>query len=105
MAVVVCVVSLVPTDTKTATEKCRVDVLDQLKSPSTAQFSGVERMGAEDEREFVRDLAIRDEENPIIVIEGLVDSQNGFGAMVRTRFVCTAQKFGPVWTTDTTLSE
>lgn len=104
-AVVVGAVSLLPNETRTATEKCRADVMDQLKSPSTAQFSEVERMGAEDEREFVRDLTIRDDENPIVVIQGLVDSQNGFGAMVRTGFVCTAQRFGPVWTTNTTLSE
>ncbi|MGG7450540.1 hypothetical protein ACQ3HE_06585 [Plantibacter auratus] len=98
-------ITLIPNDTKTATEKCKADVLEQLKSPSTANFADVDRMSEEDEREFVRDLPIRDGENPVFVIEGAVDSQNSFGAVVRSTFTCRAQKFGPVWTTNTALSE
>jgi hypothetical protein len=103
----VCVAGIIlfPTDAKRAVSECQDDVLDRLKSPSTAQFSEVEIVTDDDARELADARPIQDEENPIFIIEGQVDAQNAFGAMVRSTFTCATQKFGPVWTTDSVLSE
>ena len=55
-----------------AKEKCRQAVRDQLKSPATAQFSGEKVVSDGDGFEVVGD----------------VDSQNSFGAMLRSTFTC-----------------
>lgn len=52
---------------------CREAVLDQLKAPSSAEF----------ER-----LATISTGNATWTVRGQVDSQNGFGAQVRTEFAC-----------------
>lgn len=59
--------------------KCRNNVKSQLKSPSTAKFPSA----------LESHSAVRDGEDNVRVWQGYVDSQNGFGAMVRTQFVCT----------------
>lgn len=55
-------------------EKTEDYIKENLKSPSTAEF--------EEQFEY-----ICDEEN-IIKVKGYVDSQNSFGAMIRSKFVC-----------------
>ncbi|MBF4570333.1 hypothetical protein ITJ57_16310 [Plantibacter sp. VKM Ac-2880] len=96
---------LFPTDAKRAISECQDDVLGRLKSPSTAQFTEVEIQTDDDAREIAAARPIQDDENPIFIIEGRVDAQNAFSAMVRSTFTCTTQKFGPVWTTDSVLYE
>lgn len=61
---------------------CREAVKERLKAPGTAQFGG----------EFVRET--RDAEAEV---GGWVDSQNGFSALVRNRFVCTAHAGQTGW--------
>ena len=62
-----------------AEQMCEQFVTDRLKAPSTAEFPGgeVTDVGA-DEYEVV----------------GSVDSQNGFGAMIRTGYTCTIRYAG-----------
>lgn len=55
-------------------DKCTSQVATRLKSPSTAEFSGVRVMHKKSDDTWT--------------VEGNVDSQNGFGATVRSRFVC-----------------
>lgn len=55
-------------------DRCTSQVESRLKSPSTAQFSDVR--------------AMHDEAADTWTVEGNVDSQNGFGATVRSHFVC-----------------
>lgn len=50
-------------------KQCENAVKDELKAPSTAQFSN--------------------ERGNSFVITGSVDSENGFGAMLRSEFKCT----------------
>lgn len=59
--------------------KCRDVVRGQLKSPSTAKFPG----------SLESNEQARETEDGERVWAGYVDSQNGFGATVRTAFICT----------------
>ena len=59
-------------------------VKDKLKSPSTADFPWTE-----DRYTMLKDSAI--------MIIGHVDSQNSFGAMIRTNFSITLQYRGGEW--------
>lgn len=59
-------------------------VRDKLKSPSTADFPW-----AED--------GYRIEKDSIITIQGHVDSQNSFGAMIRMNFIIKMQYKGGDW--------
>ena len=52
---------------------CQLRVRDALKSPSTAEFSGLHASGSDGEW----------------VAGGVVDSQNSFGAVMRSTFQCT----------------
>lgn len=58
---------------------CRRAVREQLHSPGTAKFPGT----------FESDAQARETNDGQRVWAGWVDSQNGFGAVVRTNFVCT----------------
>lgn len=53
---------------------CKSWVEDRLKAPSTADFSGVKTALSGDR----------------YTVTGSVDSQNSFGAMIRTSWICTA---------------
>jgi hypothetical protein len=67
-------VAVWPTATRTATKACEAAVSAELKAPSTAKFGGVTT-------------------SPIgggLSVAGWVDSENGFGAPVRTPWDCTA---------------
>jgi hypothetical protein len=58
-------------------------VIQNLKSPSTAKF------GWQNPEEIVTDL-----ENRTFRVKAWVDSQNSFGATVRTKFVCDLAYLG-----------
>lgn len=58
---------------------CRDGVKARLKAPSTAQFSQESIAGMTETRWKV---------------SGVVDAQNGFGAMLRQRYSCQADKDG-----------
>lgn len=60
-------------DTAAAKQKCHNAVLKWLKAPATAQFSG--------------DKVVSDPAGGYEVV-GNVDSQNGFGAMLRSTYTC-----------------
>jgi hypothetical protein len=57
---------------------CRDAVAKRLRAPSTADFAGV----------VLGDWTVS-KINQTYVISSAVDSQNGFGAQVRTDFTCT----------------
>ena len=59
-------------------EVCEKAVLPQLKSPGSAVFTW------EDPREDTESIPKRDR----WLMDGYVDSQNGFGAVLRTNIVC-----------------
>lgn len=65
----------------TAEYQCKEFVKDRLKSPSSAEFD-TSHSGTE----------------PVYTVTGTVDSQNGFGAMVRNSFTCTVSHSGDRWT-------
>lgn len=58
---------------------CHVAILDGLKAPSTAEFVNDEEL-----REW-------EEGGKSVEIKGSVDSQNGFGAQIRSNFRCIVQ--------------
>lgn len=57
---------------------CHDFVKDALKSPSTADFSDESHAG----------------KSPIWTVRGQVDSENSFGAVVRSSYVCTVKATG-----------
>lgn len=59
----------------------QVSVKNSLKSPSTAEFP------------FGGYSVVKMDEN-VYVVNSYVDSQNGFGAMLRTRYSCKITLFG-----------
>jgi len=61
-------------------EVCHNRVLGQLKAPATADFGGDSVTGGE----------------PTYTDTGYVDSENSFGAKIRTEYVCTARHTGGV---------
>jgi hypothetical protein len=65
---------------------CQDAVRSKLKSPSTASFG---------------DATVRDRQAGGVVINGPVDSENGFGAMIRSAYVCDVDDSGFV--TDSTI--
>jgi hypothetical protein len=59
---------------------CKDFVEDRLKAPATAKF-----------RNFFQDdgeVRVSDSGDGTFVVTSTVDSQNGFGALVRTGFIC-----------------
>lgn len=56
-------------------QQCRNEVKSHLKAPATAQFTG----------EKITQL-----DNNQSRVDGAVDAQNGFGALVRSHYTCTA---------------
>lgn len=72
-------------------QTCHTAVLGRLKAPGTAQFGG----------EFTRTVGTQVSE-----LTGWVDAQNGFGALIRMRWVCTATATSVGWSvTDVKLSD
>lgn len=65
---------------QSVTDACKSAVAAKLKSPGSAQWSNVE--------------ASRPYGNFTWKVEGKVDSQNGFGALVRGEFLCAVEVDG-----------
>lgn len=65
-----------------AKDECRVAVEDRLKAPATAEFSNETAEKAQGEDEYV--------------VTGEVDSENGFGAMIRNSYTCKVRS-APFW--------
>lgn len=59
---------------------CRERVKTQLKAPATATFSG--------------EAVTRQPTGSLLEVNGVVDAQNGFGAMLRQRYRCTVTADG-----------
>lgn len=59
---------------------CRERVKLQLKAPATAKFS--------------EESVSREPTGPFFTVVGLVDAENGFGALLRQRYRCTADDRG-----------
>lgn len=70
-----------PTNGYDAQVACKTYVLDRLKAPASAAFSGLAFTGA----------------NPTWTVTGAVDSQNSFGATIRSTFRCTVTARGDQW--------
>lgn len=68
--------------TAAAQEACEGYVKDSLKSPSSAEFSGTTH---ERTSEYG------------FIMRGAVDSQNGFGSMIRNDYECTINQIGDKW--------
>ena len=64
-------------------------VTDKLKAPSTASFGGVFSGDYQDPRSAVTDLG-----GDKFRVIAWVDSQNGFGAMIRNQFICELEYVG-----------
>lgn len=60
---------------------CEEAVKDRLKAPSTAEFSGASASQVGDEW----------------TVKGDVDSENGFGAMIRDTYTCKVEDAGDKW--------
>ena len=58
---------------------CEEFVKDRLKSPATADFSDEERLQMSE---------------TVFVVTGSVDSENGFGALIRNNFTCRVRYAG-----------
>lgn len=68
-----------------ATRACQEEFIPKrLKAPATAEFSNVS-------------VAVTGE---TYTVAGAVDSQNGFGALVRSSFSCTMHANGETWVLD-----
>lgn len=67
-----------------AVDSCKEEVLSQLKSPSSADFSEVDSYESGGGR----------------VVFGEVDSENGFGASIRNHFRCEVEDGGSWLVTD-----
>lgn len=67
---------------------CKLAIENTLKSPASAKFP------------FVGRDEVRRLEDGGAQIITYVDSQNSFGAMVRTRFRCTCRNVGGKWTVE-----
>lgn len=69
------------TDHSAAISACQDEIRTKLKSPASASFG---------------DATVRNGQNGDLVINGPVDSENGFGANLRSAYVCTVDSFGTV---------
>jgi hypothetical protein len=67
-------VYLAGSDNRTAKNACISAVTDQLRSPASARWNVT---------------LITDQGGGVRIVNGTVDAQNGFGAMIRSNFRCT----------------
>jgi hypothetical protein len=65
---------------------CEGFVEKQLRAPSTAGFSGV------------LDTTVAPSGPSAYRVSGYVDAENGFGAQIRTDYVCEVREDGDTWT-------
>lgn len=59
---------------------CEDFVADRLKAPSTAEFT-----------EALVSTPLDSLDSSVFIVDGQVDGQNSFGAMIRNRYTCTVQ--------------
>ena len=64
-----------------AERQCQAWVRDQLRAPSTAEFSQTTSTGG----------------SSSWAVSGVVDAENGFGAMLRTSWTCDIRLDGDTW--------
>ena len=62
---------------------CEDYVTDRLKAPASAEFPGADRVVSSTADEWT--------------VVASVDSENGFGAMIRTDYVCTVRDISGKW--------
>lgn len=74
--------SKIANTTGQAISKCRIKVSEQLKAPGSAKFG---------------DMKYTPESDIAGRVTGWVDAENGFGALVRNRFACTAYNPSGSW--------
>jgi len=80
---------------ESAAVMCESFVKKNLKSPGTADFPGVT------DTDYAKTKTISDTRPWKYKVTGVVDSQNGFGATVRTDYACTVStKDNDTWTLD-----
>ena len=69
---------------------CQQFVADTLKAPATARFEPTDTvMAAINPDKKYRHLSF------VWDTMGYVDSQNSFGALIRSKYICTVQRTGP----------
>jgi hypothetical protein len=66
-----------PSDTEQAIAACREGVKAKLRAPASALFSGE---------------TVDPQRDGTHIVEGSVDGQNGFGALIRSRYDCRVKK-------------
>lgn len=100
-----------PAATRADAERvCKEWVKDKLKSPATAKFSDVKSLTSGDFADLLSEAATDNsgdsaapstaagEDGYSLTVTGNVDSENGFGALIRSTWVCTATLNGDEWT-------
>jgi hypothetical protein len=65
-----------------AVQKCQAVIATRLKAPGSARYG---------------DIAYTATSDTGVRVTGWVDAQNGFGALVRNRFVCAADRASGSW--------
>lgn len=82
-----------PSGETAAAVMCEDFVKQRLKSPATANFPGVT------DADYATTKVLSDTKPWKYQVTGVVDSQNGFGATVRSNYVCTVStKDNDTWT-------
>lgn len=80
---------------ESAAVMCEDFVKQRLKSPGTAEFPGVT------DSDYAKTTVLSDTKPWKYKVTGVVDSQNGFGATVRSNYACTVStKDDKTWTLD-----
>lgn len=82
---------------------CKERVSQKLRAPSTAEFIDADRYDhhvflnantSKAEKKIAAKLAAKGVSVKYLLVQGEVDSQNGFGARLRSQFECSIQRLG-----------
>jgi hypothetical protein len=81
---------------------CKQHVMQRLRSPSSAEFIDDNGSGhvflradtSKAEKKLAAKLAAKGVLVKYLLVQGEVDSQNGFGARLRSKFQCSIQRLG-----------
>lgn len=76
---------------------CRDFTAAKLKAPATAVFPNLKEL------ERLRDYGFKKDNGRAYELLGYVDSENSFGAMLRTDFSCVVERRGSSWVGSSTL--
>ncbi|MFZ2493215.1 MAG: hypothetical protein WA208_17180 [Thermoanaerobaculia bacterium] len=77
---------------------CRDFTAAKLKAPATAVFPNLKDL------ERLRDYGFKKDDGRAYELLGYVDSENSFGAMLRTDFSCAVERRGRSWVGSSTLT-